>query len=448
MIAGLPIRWKLALWSALATGAALAVFAWVTLVILYRNEVVEEDGELLAIAQHLQQSFEQAKGAGHPFVESDLDAWVSYAFFDERGAFLQGNKLMDPELARSVLGSREPVLREFRGKHWRLHVLPGRGNTLVAAYDMQEMDETEENLVTAYLLSLPLVMVVVAAGAFWLSARALRPIREITDTAAAMQADSLDRRLSLPKAEDEIRRLSVVLNGLFERLERSFQQSRRFASDASHEMRTPLTIMRGEVERLLQQPELPQALETGLLNLQEEIAYLDRLTERLLMLARFDAGQALQLSAQVDFSRLLSDACEDLELVATARKVVFESRVTPEIWVKGDADLLRRLILNLVDNATRYNKPGGHLRCSLSREGASAVFRIANEGESIPEALRGSVFQRFFKADSSRSEHKGHGLGLSLCREIARAHGGELVLSSEAEPGWTEFVVTLPLAQS
>lgn len=448
MISRLPIRWKLAIWSSFATGAALLVFASVTLVILYRNEVIEEDGELVAIARHLQVSFEQARESGRPFVESDLDAWVAYAFFDESGGLLQRNKLMDLSLARSALGLDKPVNKVLAEKTWRLHVLRGRGNVLVAAYTMDEMEETVENLVTAYLLSLPIVMIVVAVGAFLLSTRALVPIREIAETAASMKADSLDRRLTPPPADDEIRRLIVVLNGLFERLERSFRQSKRFASDASHEMRTPLTIMRCDIERLLQQPELPQSLEARLLNIQEEIAYLDRTTEHLLMLARFDSGQELPLSRTIDLSALLRDACEDAELVATARNVVFEHSLAPSLEIKGDADLVRRLVLNLVDNATRYNKPAGRMRCVLVREGDAAVLRIANEGDPIPPSLRGSVFQRFFKTDSSRTGRKGHGLGLSLCREIARAHGGELVLSPDSGDGWTEFVVTIPLAKS
>ena len=202
--------------------------------------------------------------------------------------------------------------------------------------------------------------------------------------------------------------------------------------------------MRGEVEQILRQPRLPAGALGKLVSLQDEIARLDRITEQLLQLARFDAGHVVLEVKAIGFSELLTGICEDAELLATAAGVTFEVRLEPGVLVKGDELQLRRLVLNLVDNACKYNRPAGCVRCALSVDGGEAVLTVANTGPGIPVELHERIFERFFRADASRPSTRGHGLGLALCWEIVELHGGKLTLLATSEPGWTEFEARLP----
>jgi two-component system, OmpR family, heavy metal sensor histidine kinase CusS len=223
----------------------------------------------------------------------------------------------------------------------------------------------------------------------------------------------------------------------------SFKQAQQFAADASHELRTPLTIMHGEIERMLRTPGLDGASESQLVSLQEEIGRLNRITEHLLLLARFDAGNAAIARARVDLSALVRTTCEDADLLADAHQVQLSTDIACDIFVTGDDAHLRRVVLTLLDNATRYNQSGGSVNCTLVPRGTTAEFRVRNSGPGIPPALRPELFQRFFRVEAARG-NGGHGLGLSLSREIVLAHNGTLELNDRVPEGWTEFVVTLP----
>lgn len=443
----IPIKWKIALWVSLMSGGALMIFAGLTLMSLRRNELQEEDQELAAAARELVTNYRNSKISGHPFHGVAMEAWAGYAFFDDKGKLVDENGLI-PQHAAALLRQKKGFQEMAVGAHnWRFLVLEEKDLVLVAGYDLSNLEDTIEDLLAAYGLALPLAMVMVAAGAFFLASRALRPIREIIDKAESIKADHLDLRFPVPPANDEVRKLSFVLNQLFDRLEKSFKQARRFASDASHEMRTPLTIMRCDVERLLQRTDLNDELEKRLLNLQEEIAYLDRLTESLLLLARFDSGQRPSLSTPFNLSELLRELCEDASLLADAKGVRLEQNLAPDIHICGDPVLIRRMLLNLVDNATRYNRTSGRMAVELSTDGVNTSIVIANEGKGIPVEQRELVFQRFYVMSGSREKNQsgsGHGLGLSLCREIAQAHGGTLSIGENSTEVWTELVAKFP----
>jgi two-component system, OmpR family, heavy metal sensor histidine kinase CusS len=233
-------------------------------------------------------------------------------------------------------------------------------------------------LLLAFGFSLPLVLFVAALGGWWVAGRALQPLHEFTEAAERIGAEHLNRRVEVPATDDEIRRMATVLNAMLGRLEKSFRQAQRFAADASHELRTPLTIMDGEVERLLREPALPAETERRLLSLQEEIARLQRITEQMLLLARFDAGGTGALHAPVDFSTAVRVACDDAELLATANGLTIQAEVAPNVTVRGNDGHLRQLLLNLLyaqfargPRAAR----GGKLRTGHSGGGAAAIIR-------------------------------------------------------------------------
>jgi signal transduction histidine kinase len=274
----------------------------------------------------------------------------------------------------------------------------------------------------------------------------VRPLQSIAQVAERVTARGLDQRIPLSNEDEEIARLIGVLNGMIDRLEASFQQAIRFSADASHELKTPLAVMQGELESALQtaSPGSPeQQVYAGLL---EETQRLKTITRSLLLLAQADAGHPPLTLAPVNLSQALAELTEDVEAIADESRIKVELVLEPELHVRADWPLLRQAILNLLHNALRYNEPGGWIRVSLATRPDHIELEVGNGGPGIPAEVQSRIFDRFFRADASRSRNvDGVGLGLSLAKEITHAHRGSLLLK-ERGPGRTCFVLMMPNA--
>ena len=310
-------------------------------------------------------------------------------------------------------------------------------------------DETRElliKLVVADLTALPLTVLVATFGVWWTTGKALKPLQDIADAAERIHAKALRTRIPNPPVHDEIGRLVSVLNNAFDRLERSFAQATRFSSDASHELKTPLTIMRGEIESALSNESIDPQNEKLLEGLLQQTHRLSAIVENLLLLSRADAGALNLRKVAVDFSGLCQELAADAEILALRHKIIISSAIENEVQVLADEWYLRRLLLNLLDNAIKYNLYSGKVEIFLAKSGDLASFRIANTGPEISEEHQTRIFERFYRTEDSRaSEVVGSGLGLSICREIVLAHQGQIWME-RTRPGWTVFVVNLPLA--
>lgn len=310
-------------------------------------------------------------------------------------------------------------------------------------------DETRElliKLVVADLTALPLTVLVAAFGVWWTTGKALKPLQDIADAAERIHAKALRTRIPNPPVHDEIGRLVSVLNKAFDRLERSFAQATRFSSDASHELKTPLTIMRGEIETALSNDSIDPQNEKLLESLLQQTHHLSAIVENLLLLSRADAGALNLRKEAVDFSGLCQELAADAEILALRHNIIISSTIENEVQVLADEWYLRRLLLNLLDNAIKYNLYSGKVEIMLTKSGDLASFRIANTGPEISEEHQTRIFERFYRTEESRaSEVVGSGLGLSICREIVLAHRGQIWME-RPRPGWTAFVVNLPLA--
>jgi signal transduction histidine kinase len=438
------LRTKLTLWSALITAFTLVTFGLVAAVSLYVEQLEEVDRHLAANAQEFVLEARQRSAADvAEIIRRDDEPHFGFAFFVD-GRVVSG----EPGDLYERLINRTPRKKfttlRLNEKFLRLGYFPyGENRALLVAVDLRHVMGSLVELGEAYLLALPIMLVVVGAGSWWVARRALAPIAAIADAASAITAEKLSTRLPAPPANDEIARLTGVLNAMFDRLERGFAQATRFSADASHELRTPLTILRGEIEQGLHAGGSAEQ-EKILVSLLEQVGGLQKISDNLLLLARFDAGKSPAQLAPLDLSALVSETVEDAELLAAPAKLKVSADVTPALRVSGDAVLLRRLLLNLVDNAVRYNRPGGEVKLALRRDDASVVLVIANTGAGFPAEKRGELFQRFFRLAADRNRATGgSGLGLSLCREIAAAHGGRIELARSADDV-TEFAVTLP----
>ncbi|HRJ47090.1 MAG TPA: ATP-binding protein [Opitutaceae bacterium] len=431
---------RIAFWVGLCATGALVLFAVGTFVMLRPGLLQLMDGELAEEAAEFQTAFQR-----QDFVETEWDhhPWLGWRIVQADGMVRAGGLRLSDSLAQDIAGRAGPLSVTENGMRWRLQAFPLGAETLVLGYNQVWADNLERRLLLTYAYSLPAIVALVVLSGIWSARRAIRPLGGLTEKVEAIGPHELDRRVPAPEAEDELRRLAVVFNAMLARLERAFAQARNFAGDASHELRTPLTIMRGELETLLRAPGLTADTRGRLVSLQEEIARLDRITEHLLQLARFDAGQGLGRRRPVDFSALVAETAEDAELLAAAREVRLETALEPGLRIEGDADHLRRLLLNLLDNATRHNHPGGYVRCALFAEAGALRLTITNSGRPIPPTERERLFERFYRAERDGAREGGHGLGLALSRQIARAHGGELRLG-DAGAGEVTFELVLP----
>ncbi len=345
----------------------------------------------------------------------------------------------NPALPRKV-----PVFFTHRSgqQQWRVAVMGNPYLTLALGADLGPLDQELTRLRTPFLTALPVVLCLVGAGAWWLSSRALRPVSLLTRSVEGITARGLDQRIVATAHDREFMRLITVFNAMLDRLEKSFHQAGRFSADAAHELRTPLTILQMDLEMALQAAESGSETQRLCVRLIEEISRLRAIQEKLLLLSQADAGKLPLQPVDVDWSKAVREAADDARSLAPHLRV--EERIPEGIHAPADPILLEQILQNLASNAVRYNEPGGQIEFALVAKEGGLELRVSNTGPGIPEEQRPRLFQRFHRGDPSRHrETGGAGLGLSLSREIARAHGGELALGSDPA-GRTTLVLTWP----
>lgn len=362
------------------------------------------------------------------------------------------------EVRRIVL--RQPAI-ERRGQ---LELLPGDapfrfllqpvdsvggnlGSILVAAQPSDGLNGPAQLLVSMILVA-PLILVASTMLGYWLAGRSLRPVDTMVEELEAVQdGRSLHRRLAVPTGEDELTRLAQTLNAMLSRVEQSFNALRRFTADASHELKTPLMVLRAGVERSLTDPKTPQELVGSLDETLRQINQMSELVTNLLTLARADEGRAGLVLVDGDLGSLVREGLETAELLGSDQGVTIVSEVPDEaVMVPLDPPRIRQLLMNLVTNAVKYTPASGQVSIRLVSDPAAAVLTVADTGIGIAPGDLEHVFERFWRADPARSrtgERPGTGLGLAICRWIAEAHGGTIEVQSRPGRG-TIFTVRLP----
>jgi signal transduction histidine kinase len=289
-------------------------------------------------------------------------------------------------------------------------------------------------------------MLLALAGGGWLMKKSLSPVAALTQAAGKITAHNLSERLARTNNGDELDRLTEVFNSMLSRLDDSFNRIREFTLHASHELKTPLTILCGETETELRDASLAPAQRERATSQLDELRRLARIVDGLTLLAKADAGQvALQLET-LRLDELVRDNFADAQILAEPQGIQVELPTCEEISVRGDRHRLRQLLLNLADNAVKYNQPHGGVIMSLLKSGDMAQFTITNTGAGIPPEILPRVFDRFFRGDPAHeSAIDGCGLGLSIAQWIVSAHSGTIQINSVPSK-LTTVTVRLPLA--
>jgi heavy metal sensor kinase len=320
----------------------------------------------------------------------------------------------------------------------------GRTFRILASAPLDSIEAPLALVRNAILLGLPLVLLLAGAGGWILATRALAPLRTVAAQAAGITGSSLHTRLDPGPATDELRVLVDSFNDLLSRLDQSFEVMQRFVADASHELRTPVSVIRGEADVALSLERSPGEYRDSLATILEESRRLTRLLEDLLNLARADAGHVQLQTREFYLNELLAECCRAVRPLAAARDLRLECHAGTDFQYRGDEQLLRRLVLNLLDNAIRYTPAGGSVSAAIETGSSGVRILVADTGIGIPPDKAPRVFERFYRTDEGRSRAEGgFGLGLSIVRWIAEAHHGAVECASIPGAGST-FTVTLP----
>jgi len=350
-------------------------------------------------------------------------------------------------------GAPETVRFAARGPKIRyvVRILTDAGpqfGAIFAGADVRTAELDVQQLLSTIVLILPLGVVAAWLVGSWIARRALEPLDRITtEVREITDGRSLHRRLAEPMVQDEMGRLAETLNQMMARLERSFAALRRFTADASHELKTPLTVLRAGVERAITTPHLPQDTLATLEETLQEINRMTELVDALLTLARADEGLALLHREPADLRAIVEEVRETGELLAEQAGVQMDvaTPVDPVV-LPVDRSRVRELILNLLTNAVKYTPPGGSVRVELGSEDGRVRLTVADTGIGIAPGDLPHIFDRFWRADSARTrtgERPGAGLGLAICKWIAEAHGG--TIEAQSRPGrGTTVTVMLP----
>ena len=335
--------------------------------------------------------------------------------------------------------------------HYAVRYVGGIGGpsvAILAGADVQSAELGPQQLLGTFAVILPIGLVAALLVGSWIARGALAPVDQIiTEVREITDGRSLHRRLAEPMVKDELGRLAATLNQMMTRLERSFSALRRFTADASHELKTPLTVLRAGVERAITAPHLPPETLATLEETLQEINRMTELVDALLTLARADEGIAPLHREPIDLRALLEETRETGELLAEQAGVHVEVATPPEpVIFEVDTQRFRQLVLNLLTNAVKYTPRGGSVHVQLGENDGRVTLTVADTGIGIALGDLPHIFDRFWRADSARTrtgERPGAGLGLAICKWIAEAHGGQIEVASRAGRG-TMFTVTLP----
>ena len=375
-------------------------------------------------------------------VSDDAGRWVYRSSSAERHEALLS---AGPNPGISTAGRAEIPLRilsaavTVNGKAYRVEV----------AEPMGDFYEAVERFQRVLILCGPLLLLVASLGGYWISRRALTPVDQMIREAQRIGAKNLSSRLAVPQSRDEMQRLAETLNSMLERLDGAFKRITQFTADASHELRTPVALMRTRAELSLRKPRSEADYRAALEQIFKELETASELIERLMLLARADSGtEAVQLRA-LDLTAPAREAYEEGRTLAEAKQISLLHEIPREpVWVEGDLPSLRRLFLILIDNAVKYTPPQGQIKVSISGREGWAIAEISDTGIGIGPQDLPHVFERFYRADKARTrESGGAGLGLSIGRWIAEAHGGAVEVQSSSGEG-SRFRVRIPLASS
>jgi heavy metal sensor kinase len=479
------VRVRLTLWYTAVLVVVLLVLSLLTYFIFWRNAIQRTDANLteladsflvtlraeledqtapdpfkaaaqVAIAEHHFRDavYAIADGAGKVIVSSEDLSPTNTETESSRNRVLAAptfQRFLDAALhSDHLFGQVEGEKGGYRG-YARHFSARSRDYTLIILQSLHPQKEMMEEAASTFAWVIPIAVLLASVGGYFLARKSLAPVVAMSTQAGRIGAANLHERLAVQNERDELGHLAGSFNSLLDRLSQSFERQRRFMADASHELRTPVAILRGESEvALSKEARSAEEYRESLGVLHQESERLTHIVEDLFTLTRADAGQYPLQTRDFYFDELIAECVHSARTLALAKNISLNFEGASESPIHADESLVRRMILNLLDNAIKYTPPGGRVKVSCQRVGNEYALSIKDTGAGIPAELQPRIFERFFRVDKARSRSEsdgGAGLGLSISRWIAEAHQGRLELTCSDSTGST-FTAYLPAAQA
>jgi heavy metal sensor kinase len=470
MISFKTIKFRLTLWYVVILGIILSSFSFFLYFTLADSLYKGVDNKIRTMADIVASSARKPLGVG-PSI-ADLDRIITERFgIRPLGRFVQildesgrvgdrSTNLRNVQVPLSIQtlqaaskGRTTIETVQVMGKYpLRLVTLPITDNGRLVGIvqvgsSLEEVEEALHQLLLILLVAVPAALLLASAGGLFLANKALRPVDEITQIARRIGSGDLSQRIRIKRVNDELGRLAATFNEMIAKLEESFRRVKRFTADASHELKTPLTILRGEVEVGLKKQRTLTEYKRILNSNLEETSRMSRIVDDLLILSRADMGELTMEREEVELSSLAREVWDDLQILAQEKGVQLKYMGDGFTKVEGDPLFLRQLILNITENGLKYTPSGGEVELKVQGDRDQGVVRIfvSDTGVGISPKDQKRVFDRFFRVDKARSRDTGGtGLGLSISQWIAQAHEGQIAVKSKVGKGST-FTVTIPL---
>ena len=478
------VRIRLTLWYTLSMTIVLVVLAVGIYFVLRQNVIRRADANAIELADSflstVNAELSDTATATVTTVKDGIGAAisehrfrdVSFVVYDANGNLLgasggysepEPEQFSDPSHEMLASSLRPPVSsseifhslhlggHEYRSyvRHFSVKQQPA---TLIVLQSLRRQKEFLATLLDTFWIVIPLAILLAGAGGYLLARRSLTPVVAMSSQASRIGAESLYQRLNVENPSDELGHLAGSFNELLDRLSQSFERQRRFVADASHELRTPVAILCGEAEVALAQERTQGEYRESLEILRQEAKRLKHIVEDLFTLARADAGQYPLALTDFYLDELVEECSRNVRTLAAARRIALSCEAERELPIRADEPLIRRMLLNLLDNAIKYTPESGWVSLRCSEEDGRYRLTVEDSGPGIPAELQCRIFERFFRADNARSRSDnngsgGAGLGLAIALWIAGAHGGKLDLTHSSPQG-SLFTALLPKSTS
>jgi len=459
----LPLRARLTAWYFAVLVVAFASFAWISdLGFQHSIEQTVNDASR-ANLESIQSVLVRTAPKGAAEVKDELDElaglWAGAALLEVSDAggriIFQSPPFAKPYRAMPAVDNRDATFFTINLDYVQYRIAMravetgGQTFRVRAAIPTEPFDQALDRFRLILKETLPFLVILASLAGYWLSGRALAPVNEIIKTARGIGVQDLSGRLSVPPANDELRRLSETLNDMLGRIEASVKRITQFTADASHDLRTPIALIRANAELALRRSRSEQEYRETLSRILTTSEETTHLIENLLTLARADAGAAELQFRDIDLSPHVEKISEEAGILAAGKGIQVTSELAPgPIRVSGDSAAIERLLLIVMENAVKYTPAGGRIQMNLSNGSGSARIEIRDNGIGVSEKDLPHIFERFYRADQARSrEPGGSGLGLAIAEWIVEQHNGTIEAQSTPGEG-SVFRITLPIAMN
>jgi heavy metal sensor kinase len=457
----LPLRARITAWYFAVLAISFAAFAWISDYGFVRSIEITANDASRANLESIENIIRRTVPRGPAEIKSELNElmglWAGGALLEvadtEGRLIVRSPQLTRPYRDLPPVNSPQVTYLTTNLEHMQYRIamqsleVGGQTFRIRVAVNTEPFDQALDRFRIVLAETLPALVILASLTGYWLSGRALSPVKEIIRTARGIGVRDLAGRLTVPEPQDELRSLSETLNEMLARIEASVKRITQFTADASHDLRTPLAVIRSNAELALRRSRTEGEYRETLSRILAASEETTHLIENLLTLARADAGAEDLLFERIDLLAQMRKAAEEAGILAAAKGIQISLESSPgHFWVSADERALQRLLLIVLENAVKYTPQGGRIDIRLAREQGNAIVEIRDSGIGISEKDLPHIFERFYRADQARSrEPGGSGLGLAIARWIADKHGGTIEAHSALGSG-SVFRLHFPLA--